>query len=155
VVFQDLDEPSVAATFGELMCTTYQAFGAVGLITSGSGRDLFRLRALNFPIFANGSCASHGYSQVVEVGKPVQVGGILVQPDTLLHADSNGVTTIPIEIAAEVADVGYEYVAAEGVILDALKSDELSPRLYAEARKEADDRLERLRQQLTRSQKRA
>src|SRR5690606_27021966 len=40
VVFQDLDDPVAAATFGEVMCTTYQAFGAVGLITSGAGRDL-------------------------------------------------------------------------------------------------------------------
>src|SRR5262245_41748496 len=40
VVFQDLDDPSAAATFGEILCTTYKTFGAAGLITSGSGRDL-------------------------------------------------------------------------------------------------------------------
>ena len=36
VVFQDIDDPPVAATFGEVMCTTYQTFGAVALITSGA-----------------------------------------------------------------------------------------------------------------------
>ena len=40
VVFQDLDDPAVAATFGEIMCSTYQAYGSVGLVTSGGGRDL-------------------------------------------------------------------------------------------------------------------
>src|SRR5690606_16713792 len=45
VVFQDLDDPPVAATFGEVMCATYQAFGAAGLITSGGGRDLEQVRA--------------------------------------------------------------------------------------------------------------
>src|SRR5437660_495855 len=40
VVFQDLDDPVTAATFGEVMCTTYKAFGAAGLISSGAGRDL-------------------------------------------------------------------------------------------------------------------
>ena len=40
VVFQDLDDPCVSATFGEVMCTAYRAFGAAGLITSGAGRDL-------------------------------------------------------------------------------------------------------------------
>src|ERR1700737_4002419 len=40
VVFQDLDNPVAAATFGEVMCTTYKAFGAAGLITSGAARDL-------------------------------------------------------------------------------------------------------------------
>ena len=49
VVFQDLDDPSVAATFGEVMCTVYRAFGAVGLVTSGTGRDLDQVRALDFP----------------------------------------------------------------------------------------------------------
>src|SRR5215472_13201770 len=33
VVFQDLDDPPVAATFGEIMCSTYQTWGAAGLIT--------------------------------------------------------------------------------------------------------------------------
>src|SRR5262249_26434342 len=36
VVFQDLDNPIAAATFGEVMCSTYKAFGAVGLVTSGA-----------------------------------------------------------------------------------------------------------------------
>ena len=51
VVFQDLDDPPSPATFGEVMCTTYKAFGAVGLITSGAGRDLDQVEALGFPCF--------------------------------------------------------------------------------------------------------
>src|SRR3984957_15107112 len=51
VVFQDLDNPVASATFGEVMCTTYKAFGAVGLITSGAGRDLDQVEALHFPCF--------------------------------------------------------------------------------------------------------
>ena len=31
VVFQDLDDPMTSATFGEVMCTTYKAFGCSGL----------------------------------------------------------------------------------------------------------------------------
>src|SRR5262245_41549038 len=49
VVFQDLDDPPAAATFGEVMCSTYKAFGSVGLITSGAGRDLDQVEALSFP----------------------------------------------------------------------------------------------------------
>src|SRR5262249_29711133 len=33
VVFQDVDDPAVGATFGEVMCSTYKAFGSVGLVT--------------------------------------------------------------------------------------------------------------------------
>src|SRR5687768_8461005 len=39
VVYQDIDDPAVGATVGDVMCNMYQAFGAAGLITSGGGRD--------------------------------------------------------------------------------------------------------------------
>ena len=54
VVFQDIDNPPVAATFGEVMASTYKAFGAAGLITSGAGRDLDQVEALHFPCFCDG-----------------------------------------------------------------------------------------------------
>ena len=64
VVFQDLDSPPAAATFGEVMCTTYKAFGAVGLITSGAGRDLDQVEALDFPCFTGGTICAHGYCHI-------------------------------------------------------------------------------------------
>lgn len=151
VVLQDLDDPSAAASYGEVMCTTYQTFGALGLITSGSGRDLAQVRALNFPVFSNGVCCAHGYHHLLAVHVPVHVGGLTVYPDDLLHGDGNGVTTIPAEIAAEVADVGYEYVAAEAVILDALRLGSPSPATYAVARAEANARIAKLREQVSRA----
>ena len=127
VVFEDLDQPIVAATFGEIMCTTYQRFGATGLITSGTGRDLDQVRALGFPVFTNGTVCSHGYSRIPTVGQPVQVGGLTIHPGDLLHGDCNGVTTIPLDIAEQVAEVCEHYVQAEAIILDYLKNDHLSP----------------------------
>jgi hypothetical protein len=51
MVFQDLDDPPVGATFGEVMCSVYQAYGSVGLVTSGGGRDLLQVEALDvFPV---------------------------------------------------------------------------------------------------------
>ncbi|MCA9069884.1 MAG: RraA family protein, partial [Planctomycetaceae bacterium] len=101
VVFQDLDEPTAAATFGEVMCTTYKTFGAKGLITSGTGRDLDQVEAIGFPVFTNGTTCAHGYCHMLSVQIPVTVGGIVVYPGDLLHGDLNGVTTIPHEIASE------------------------------------------------------
>src|SRR5882672_1841542 len=122
VVFQDLDDPPVAATFGEIMCSTYQAFGAAGLITSGAARDLDQVRRIGFPAFSNGAICSHGYSHIVDLHRAVRVGGVTVQPGDLLHADANGVTTIPLEIASEIAQAAQEYVAAETIVLDYLKA---------------------------------
>src|SRR5437764_14568662 len=72
VVFQDLDDPVASATFGEVMCSTYKAFGAAGLITSGAGRDLDQVEALNFPCFTGGTVCAHGYCHIVQLNVPVQ-----------------------------------------------------------------------------------
>lgn len=141
VVFQDIDDPPMAATFGEIMCSTYQAFGAVGLVTSGAARDLDQVRRLGFPAFSNGVICSHGYSSIVSVGLPVRVGGVAIFPGTLLHADANGVTTVPHEIASEAAHVAADFVAAETLILDYLKAGQCDPVRFSEVRKEAMARI--------------
>ncbi|HEY4308276.1 MAG TPA: RraA family protein [Pirellulales bacterium] len=122
VVFQDLDDHAVAATFGEIMCSTYQAYGSVGLITSGAGRDLDQVRAIRYPVFTGGTICSHGYCHMLHIGVPVRVGGLMVSQGDLLHGDTNGVTSIPTKIAAAVADLSAEFVAAEKIILDYLRS---------------------------------
>jgi 4-hydroxy-4-methyl-2-oxoglutarate aldolase len=136
VVFQDLDDPPAAATFGEIMCATYQAFGAVALITSGAARDLDQVRRLGFPAFSSGAICSHGYSRTLAIHEPIHVGGLGVHPGDLLHADANGVTTIPHEIASGVARTAGEYVAAEAVILDYLKAGAPDPERFSQVRRE-------------------
>jgi regulator of RNase E activity RraA len=148
VVFQDLDVPSASATFGEIMCTTYQTFGAVGLISSGAGRDLDQVAALKFPCFTNGTICAHGYCHIPQINVPVSVGGVTVHPGDLLHGDLNGVTTIPLDIAAAVADACPEYIAAETVVLTYLKSGNVNPKGYAAARRECQAMIEMLEKKL-------
>jgi 4-hydroxy-4-methyl-2-oxoglutarate aldolase len=151
VVFQDLDSPPVAATFGEVMCTIYKTFGAQGLITSGAGRDLDQVRRLGFPVFTSGAICSHGYVHIPQIYVPVHVGGIALYPNDLLHADCNGVTTIPVEIAAEVADIGDEFTAAEAVILNALRESGPSLDVLRAARAESQHRIQQLRHRVSRA----
>ncbi len=136
VVFQDLDDPCVGATFGEVLCTTFQAYGAQGIITSGAGRDLDQVKPLNFPAFSNGIICSHGYPQIPTINVPVNVGGVLIQPGDLLHGDLNGVTTIPKEIASEVADACDDFMKAEDAILNYVRSGDITPQGLTEACKE-------------------
>jgi 4-hydroxy-4-methyl-2-oxoglutarate aldolase len=152
VVFQDLDDPPAAATFGEVMCTSYKAFGAVGLITSGAGRDLDQVEALHFPCFTNGTMAAHGYCHMPEIGIPVHVGGVVINPGDLLHGDRNGVTVIPLEIASAVAHACAEYMLAESVVLDYLKSEPsgIDVKGFSHARNECRDRIETLARRLKR-----
>jgi 4-hydroxy-4-methyl-2-oxoglutarate aldolase len=148
VVFQDLDDPQAAAVFGEVMCTTYKAFGALGLITSGAGRDLDQVEAIGFPVFTAGTICAHGYCHIPSINVPVRVGGVVMYPGDLLHADRNGVTTIPNEIASAVAQACAEYVAAETVVLETLRSGKIEPKGYAAARNECRDRIDSLGRRL-------
>ncbi len=148
VVFQDIDDPTAAATFGEVMCSTYQRFGATGIITSGAGRDLEQVRALKFPAFTNGTICSHGYSSIPSIQVPVHVGGITIFPGDLLHGDENGVTTIPVEIASEIPDACAVFMEAEAIMLDYLKEEEVTSKGFAERRAASRQMIEELGKRL-------
>lgn len=124
VVIQDYDDPPVAAVFGEIMCTLYQAFGSEGLVTSGAGRDLLQVEALGYPVFTDGTICSHGYCRLMHLGQAVRVGGLMVNQGDLLHGDANGVLLVPLAIAEAVAELAPDFVAAERILLDYLQGPE-------------------------------
>lgn len=148
IVFQDLDQPSAAATFGEVMCTTYQAFGSTGLITSGTGRDLDQVAALKYPVFTAGTCCSHGSCHVLHVNVPVVVGGITVYAGDLLHGDCNGVTTIPLQIASEIPDACAAFADAERHVLDYVKAGSPTAAGFTQARQAMAADIQKLTQRL-------
>jgi regulator of RNase E activity RraA len=148
VVFQDLDDPPAGATFGEVMCASYRCFGALGIITSGPARDLDQVRRLGFAAFSNGAICSHGYSHITSLHQPVRVGGIEIRTGDLLHADANGVCTIPLAIASEVARAAAEFVAAEAVCIDRARTGSRDGMAYAEARREMMRRIAELGKRL-------
>ncbi len=136
VVFQDLDDPPLGATFGEIMCASYQCFGALGIITSGPARDLDQVRRIGFAAFSDGVVSSHSYSHITSLHQSVRVGGMEVRPGDLLHADANGVCGIPAAIASQVAQASAEFVAAESVVIDFARTGNRDARAYSEARRE-------------------
>ena len=149
MVFEDLDDPPVGATFGEVMCSVYQAFGSVGLITSGGGRDLPQVRRLDYPIFTGSTICAHAWCHILHIGLPVRVGGLAVSTGDLLHGDLNGVTGVPLEIATEAAGVADEFVAAERIVLDYVQGDgEKTPGGLAQRRKEFAAAIEKLRRRI-------
>ena len=151
VVFQDLDDPPVGATFGEVMCSTYRAFGSSGLITSGGGRDLLQVLALDYPVFTGSTICSHADCHILHVGLPVRVGGLTVMTGDLLHGDANGVTRIPLDVASEVAEVAAEFVSAERIVLDYVQSPgEKSIDEFADRSRQMSESLKQLRQRVSR-----
>lgn len=132
-VFQDLDEPTRAATYGEVMATAFQAFGFVGLITSGAGRDVEQVRRLRLPCWASSIVVSHGYPQIGDIAVPVMVGGLRIQPGDLLHADANGIVQIPHALASGVAQLCLPFMQAEEITLSYLRGPNPTVEGYRQA----------------------
>ena len=146
VVFQDLDDPPQAATYGEVMATTFQCFGFVGLITSGAARDIEQVRKMRFPCWASSVNVSHGYCHFFASNTPVVVGGLLVKPGDLLHADANGIVSIPHGIAAGVAELCHPFMDAEQVVMDYLRSGKPTPSGFRESINKLSSRFSDLRE---------
>lgn len=116
VVLEDLDRPSVGATFGEVLCSVFKSLRCVGLVSSGAGRDFGQIREMGFPLFVGATLCSHAYCQFVESGSPVTVGGLAIEQANLLHGDANGMVQVPVELAAEIVDVAPEFLQAESIV---------------------------------------
>ncbi len=146
IVFQDLDEIPRAATYGELMVSSFQKFGFDGLITSGAGRDIEQVRRLKFPCWTSSMIVSHGYCSILASNVPVCVGGLDVRPGDLLHADGNGIVNIPHAIAAGVAELCDPFIKAEQILLDYLQTSSPTQAGYARAIGEMRQALGKLRE---------
>ena len=66
--------------------------------------DPREMRELGFLAFASEVLVSHAYVHLVDVGVPVTVGGLEVKSGDIVMGDQHGVTSVPIEIAADIPD---------------------------------------------------
>ncbi|MEM7231162.1 MAG: RraA family protein [Planctomycetota bacterium] len=151
VVFEDADPSPVAATYGEVMCSIYQSFGCVGLITSGAARDIEQVKPLGFPCFASSAISSHGYCRIVDFDTDVTVGGLHIQPGDVIHADANGVAKIPTEYVDAVAEGCGLLVEAENEIIHYVRSGTPTLEGLAAARQRCADEIAKIRAQITRA----
>lgn len=105
IVVQDLDDPpAIGSLWGEVNGNIHKALGCVAVVTDGGVRDLDEVEALGLPLFARAVIVSHAYVHLVEVGTPVTVGGLTVNPGDLLHGDKHGVIRVPHAIAPRIPD---------------------------------------------------
>ncbi len=127
VVLQDMDDPpGVGAYWGEVQSNIHRALGCIGTVTNGSVRDLDEVRALGFHFFAGSVGVSHAYVHLVDFGTPVEVGGLLVRPGDLLHADQHGVLAIPPAIAGDLPQGVAQVERREREIIAYCRSKEFS-----------------------------
>lgn len=105
IVLHDIDNPPLGAYWGEVQSNIHKALGALAVATDGTVRDLDEVRELGFQFFAKHVSVSHAYVHMVDMGIPVEVGGLTVSTGDLLHGDKHGVTHIPFELADRIPDM--------------------------------------------------
>ncbi len=115
-----------ACHFGDVMCNTARALGAIGLVTDGGVRDLKEVHDMGFHYFAPGAVVSHGTATFLDVQQPVEIDGCWIKPGDLLHGDANGLVVIPEEIADKVYDQVLQVRASEAKMIEWLNSPDFS-----------------------------
>ena len=119
VVLQEIGgDRDRAAHSGEVMATIFTRLGAIGLVSDCGVRDLTAVRKLGFHYFARGAVASHANYRIVRTGVPVQITGVTIRTGDLLHADENGLITLPESGRDRLPGLIEQIVSKERALLD-------------------------------------
>jgi regulator of RNase E activity RraA len=137
VVIQDVDSRIGFGCFwGEVQTAIHKALGCQGLVTDGGVRDLDAV-APEFQVLCGKVTPSHAWVHSIGYGGTVDVFGMVVRSDDLIHADRHGAVVIPHEVAREVADAARLCARREEPILKVARSRDFSLEALERAMAEA------------------
>lgn len=122
VILQDIDDqPGYGCFWGEVQSNIHKSLGALGCVTNGTYRDIDAW-APQFQILGAGTVPSHAHVHMLDFGKPVNVFGMNVNHDDLIHCDRHGAVVIPADAVKDLPAAIELLVRRERVLLDACKS---------------------------------
>jgi regulator of RNase E activity RraA len=122
-VIQDLDGADIGlgAFWGEVNSHVHKGLGCAGVITDGSVRDL-DMWAADFFVLAGSIMPSHANVHVVDVGTVVNVAGMVVSPNDVIHADRHGAVVVPADVVKAIPSAAALIARREKVLIDASKN---------------------------------
>ena len=115
---------SRSGIWGELLSTAAMNSGCRGAIIHGAIRDVYKMREMQFPVFATSTCVydSLDRQRVIDLDVPVELGGVAVHPDSLVFADEDGIVVVPMEVEVEAIERAMQKVKAENITRDAIRN---------------------------------
>jgi len=140
VVIQDIDEhPGTGAFLGTVHVSILKALGCVGAVTNGAARELPEIEASGFQVFAGRLAISRAYIHIVEFGRPVEVGGLKIQPGDLIHGDRHGIINVPHDLATKLPAVASRVMEKKQLVIDLSKKPGATVQELSEALRELLD----------------
>lgn len=93
-----------AAVIGDHWAYWAKKIGVVGVVCDGLVRDIVGLLRVGLPVFARGLTPNSGFRNGPgEVNSMVSCGGVTISPGDIIIGDRDGVVSIPLNAAEEVA----------------------------------------------------
>jgi regulator of RNase E activity RraA len=116
-VVEDVDYPNcIAGWWGEVHVAVHKGLGLKGAVSNGVMRDLDVIDD-GFPILAGSVGPSHGYVHVVDIGTQVNILGMCVAENELIHADRHGALVIPHDVIPKLKSAIENVIESEAIVL--------------------------------------
>lgn len=131
VIVAQVGDHRDAGHWGELMSLAAQCAGIRGLVMDGAIRDRAAITTLAFAVFHRGTDPRPTTKLVPgDLGVPILLRGILIEPGDLVCADLDGVAIIPRVVIQEVLDAAAKLALAEKLVAIRLAAGESTLAIY-------------------------